>query len=323
MFQQAEKPRYQRRLPQGSFVQADQWMNYLGYEQYCWWLKFHSWVDRRKERVYEQHVPYTLESVFEKLGVSQATFYRKIKVLWECGLIEIIEFGKSERKTQKPKNIIVYEYPFNNAEYEYLELEKRRDWVKDYASESVLAGIRGAIKRHNQAPLNSDRVEKPVDNSVDNSTVDNVDKVEANPLNSDRVYPLNSDRVTLSNVIANNVSNNYTHVSNKPINDSNNSLSQAKIDLIREILISFEFTEGERGRIVELLLNKGLYSKITKTDLLKQAQYTVSRDDIRDRAIFFVTGIERNIGREYPKPRPKKEDEPNSGRVPFYNWLEQ
>ena len=53
----------------------------------------------------EQHIPYTLESVFEKLGVSQTTFYRKIKVLWECGLIEIVEFGRSERKSQKPKNI--------------------------------------------------------------------------------------------------------------------------------------------------------------------------------------------------------------------------
>ena len=72
-------------------VQTDQWINYLGPEVYCWWLKFHSWIDNKSKYDYKNHIPYTLESVMSKkyLDVSPTTFYRKIKKLWECGLIEI------------------------------------------------------------------------------------------------------------------------------------------------------------------------------------------------------------------------------------------
>lgn len=330
LFKAGKMPREQLRMPQEAYIQIDQWIDYLGPETYIWWRKFISWVDRTESREYDFHVPYTLENVFKRLGVSQTTFYRKIKILWESGLIELLEFEKSARKTQKPKNIIVYNYPFNKKENEYLPLEKRRDWVKDYASESVLAGIRGAIKKSEMNPPKNERVGEDVDKSpenvdkpVDNSLVDNVDKVEANPPKSERVDPPNFERVTLPNMTANNYLNNLTHSLNNNNHDYNNSLSNARIDLIREILINYQFSEGERERIVELLIHKGLYSKITKHDLISQAKYMVSRNDIRDRATFFVNGIEKNIGREYPKPRPKKEEQPNSGRVPFYNWLEQ
>ena len=328
IFKPGEKPRAQNRLPQGSYIQADQWMDYLGYEQYCWWVKFHTWVDRTPDRVYEQHIPYTLESVFKKLSTSQTTFYRKIKVLWECGLIDFIEFG--ERKTQKPKNIIVYEYPFNNAVYEYLPLEKRRDWVKDYASESVLAGIRGAIKKKEMYPPNSERVQKPgnspvdnppvsVDNPVDNSPVDNVDNLEIDPPNSERVDPPNSERVILPELGANNCTNNITNITNKLINISNNSLSKTKIDLIQKELKKFDFKEGERERIIELINIKNL--SITLQDITQQAKFMSTRPNIRNRSSYFVTGLEMNEGRTYPT-QAKPEQEAVTTPLPFYNWLE-
>jgi hypothetical protein len=327
-----QKPRAQNRLPQGSYIQADQWMDYLGYEQYCWWVKFHTWVDRTPDRVYEQHIPYTLESVFKKLGVSQTTFYRKIKVLWECGLIDFIEFG--ERKTQKPKNIIVYEYPFNNAVYEYSPLEKRRDWVKDYASESVLAGIRGARKKQEMNPPKSERVEEstfpPVDNSpvsvdnpVDNSIVDNVDNLEIDPPNSERVDPPKSERVTLPDLGANNYSNNITNITNKLTNISNNSLSQIKIDLIQEQLKIFDYQEGEREKIIELIIIRGLFS-VTKQDIAKQAQFMATKSNIRNRPWYFVEGLKMNEGRTYEsKATTNQDQEAVTTPLPFYNWLER
>jgi hypothetical protein len=332
IMQPGKKPRAQNRLPQASYIQADQWMHYLGYEQYCWWMKFHTWVNREPNRLFEQHIPYTLESVFKKLGVSQTTFYRKIKILWECGLIDFIEFG--ERKTQKPKNIIVYEYPFNNAVYEYLPLEKRRDWVKDYASESVLAGIRGGIKKKEMNPPNSERVEEstfsPVDNSpvsvdnlVENSPVDNVDNSEIDPPNSERVDPPKSERVTLPDLGANNCTNNITNISNKLINISNNSLSKTKIDLIHETLKIFDFKEGERERIIELIIHKGLFS-VTKKDIIEQAKFMSTRPNIRNRSLYFVTGLEMNEGRAYSlKATTTTKQEAVTTPLPFYNWLEQ
>jgi hypothetical protein len=332
IFKPGEKPRAQNRLPQGSYIQADQWMDYLGYEQYCWWLKFHTWVNRRPDRVYEQHIPYTLESVFKKLGVSQTTFYRKIKVLWESGLIEIIEFGPSERKTQKPKNIIVYEYPFNDAQYEYLPLEKRRDWVKDYASESVLSGIRGGIKKKKMNPPKSERVEEStnppvdnppisVDNPVDNPPVDNVDNFELDPPNSERVDPPKSERVTLPDLGANNCTNKITNITNKLTNISNNSLSKIKIDLIQEELKKFDFKEGERERIIELINIKNL--SITLQDITNQAKFMLNRPNIRNRSLYFVTGLEMNEGRTYPtKAKTNPDQEAVTTPLPFYNWLE-
>lgn len=334
IFKPGEKPRAQNRLPQGSYIQADQWMDYLSYEQYCWWLKFHSWVNRRPDRVYEQHIPYTLESVFEKLSVSKATFYRKIKVLWECGLIDIVEFGPSQRKTTKPRNILVYEYPFNNAEYEYKPLEKRRDWITEYESASKAHGYRGVLKAQELRGLKSETVQKPgnspvdnspdsVDNPVDNSPVDNVDNLENEGLTAETVEGLTAETVTVSDLRPNNCTNNITNFTNKLTNISNNSLSKTQIDLIQEELKKFNFEEGERERIIELIIIRGLFS-VTKQDIAKQAQFMATRPNIRNRSWYFVEGLKMNEGRTYPtKATTNHDQEAVTTPLPFYNWLEQ
>lgn len=332
IFKPGEKPREQLRLPQGSYIQAIQWMDYLGCEQYCWWQKFFTWVNRRPDRVYDQHIPYTLESVFEKLGVSKATFYRKIKVLWESGLIDIIEFEPSQRKTTKPRNIIVYEYPFNNAEYEYKPLEKRRDWNTQYESESKIHGFRGALKAREIKGLKSETVEKTpdspvdkspisVDNPVDNSPVDNVDNLENEGLRIETVEGLKTETVRVSELRPNNCTNNITNFTNKLTNVSNNSLSKTKIDLIQAELKKFDFKEGERERIIELINIKNL--SITLQDITQQAKFMSTRPDIRNRSSYFVTGLELNEGRTYQtKAKTNQDQEAVTTPLPFYNWLE-
>lgn len=325
-FQTGEMPRNQFQINLSiSGVQTDQWMDYLGPEVYCWWLKFHSWIDNSPKKKYEKHIPYTLESVMEKLGVSQTTFYRKIKKMWECGLIEIYEFEYSERKAQKPKNIFVYSYPFNKAELQYKPLEKLRDWKKEYDSESKIAGIKGAlIKKSKQKeqeksdPTKSGRVENP----VDNSPVKPVDNVDNYPAKSGRVYPANFGRVTLPILGASQLLNNLINLINKHNQLLNNSfLSQPEIKLVQEQLKKFNFNAGDRETVIELLNNRQI--PVSEQAITEQAKYMLKRPDIRNRPLYFVNGLEMNIGREYPTTAPKPE-EPTNKDLSFlnYNYLE-
>jgi len=320
-------------------VQADQWIEYLGPELYCWWIKFHSWIDNSPKKNYENHIPYTLESVMSEkhLNVSKSAFYRKIKKLWECGLIEIYEFELSERKAQKPKNIFVYSYPYNKAELQYRPLEKLRDWNKEYESESKIAGIKGALikkakekERKEAYPPKSGTVGKPVDNSpnsvdnpVDNSPVEIVDNVDNYPPKSGTVHPPKSGTVTLPDLGPNQLINNLVNKTNNLNQSLNNSLSKTQIDLIQAELKKFNFEEGERERIIELIIIRGLFS-VTKQDIANQAQFMATRPNIRNRSWYFVEGLKMNEGRVYPtKATTNKDQEAVTTPLPFYNWLEQ
>ena len=95
---------------------------------------------------------------------------------------------------------------------EYKPLEKRRDWKKDYDSQSKLAGIKGALMKKvstkKEYPPNFERVENPVDNHPPKfERVENpVDNEEKYPPNFEReVHPPKFERVTLPNLKANNV----------------------------------------------------------------------------------------------------------------------
>ena len=173
--------------------------------------------------------------------------------MWETGLIDFREFKESERKSQKPVNIIVYEYPFNDAQYEYLPLEKRRDWDKDYKSEGKTAGKKGGAPKKEKA-------QKPVDNPVDNSLVSNVDNVdnhgfnsetveEKDGFNSETVHGFNSETVTVSNMRPNHYSNKLLINTNNPNHNTNNLfLSQAEKDLIQEQLKKSILLQRKRDR---------------------------------------------------------------------------
>jgi hypothetical protein len=303
IFKAGSMPREQLRMPQESYVQIDHWIDYLSPEQYYWWRKFISWVDRSPSRNYEFHVPYTLESVYEKLGVSKSHFYKKIKILWECGLIELVEFDRSLRKTTKPRNIIVYNYPFNKPEYEYLPLEKRRDWTENYESESKIHGYKGAL----------------ISKGLQMETV--VDKGESKGLQMETVEGLQMETVRVSKQRPINYLNKSLISLNNSINNSNNSLSKTEIELVKELLRAFEFSEGERDQVVELLINRNI-SGFTKQDIINQGRSMALKTNIRLRAVYFVNGLEANIGRTYQTPKPKTEDT-HIKQVPFYNWLEQ
>ncbi|MFB7141690.1 hypothetical protein ACFCYN_18725 [Gottfriedia sp. NPDC056225] len=76
-------------------------------------LRLHTLADRSDANRAFDIIPRSIESLAEYLGMSKSTLYRQLQPLWEFGLIDIIEYEESTRKAQKPKNIIVYEYPQN------------------------------------------------------------------------------------------------------------------------------------------------------------------------------------------------------------------
>ena len=178
-------------------------------------------------------------------------------------------------------------------------------------------------------PTKSGRVENPVDNSpisvdnpVDNSPVEIVDNVDNYPTNSGGVDPTKSDTVTLPNLVANQLINNLFTKTNNLNQSLNNSLSQTKIDLIQEQLKIFDFKEGERERIIELINIKNL--SVTLQDITQQAKFMSTRPNIRNRSSYFVTGLEMNEGRTYPtKATTTQDQEAVTTPLPFYNWLEQ
>lgn len=196
-----KKSRNELYLPALRYVAVDDWVDKLGNDAFIAWLKFHTWVDRRDEEREFDRVPYTLESTWKKLGMGRKKFYEKVlKPLWEHWLIDLVEYDESDRKAQKPKNIVVYESPMNKHETEIQPLKKLRDWDKDYDSPSKAFGRRGGQIAKEKAKGKSDT---------------------SNPLQTERVYPLQTERVTRSKWSPNNETNNLVINTNKPNNDSN------------------------------------------------------------------------------------------------------
>lgn len=143
-FETGKKKRNELRLPTLRFVVADDWMDKLGMDAFRAWLKFHTWVDRTDSNREEDKIPYTIESVCKRLGISKKKFYEKVmRPLWNHGLIDTVEYTEYKQKGKKPVNIVVYESPFNKHETEILELEKVRDYDTEYQSVSQAHGRKG------------------------------------------------------------------------------------------------------------------------------------------------------------------------------------
>lgn len=194
--QKGKKKREELRLPVLHFIVADDWLDKLD-KSFNIWLKLHTWVDRTDaERDYDV-IPTDLGRLMERLNVSKSKFYRLIKPLWEYGLIDIIEYDQSKRNSQKPKNIVVYEYPFHERERQYIPLEKLRDWEKDYESVSKQAGMLGG---------------RPKKDGFKNETVDG----------------FKNETVTVSEMKHNNYTNNSNNLTNNYNNYTNTTNTQDK-----------------------------------------------------------------------------------------------
>jgi hypothetical protein len=200
--QQGFKKRSELQLPILHFAVVDDWIPKLG-KSFNLWLKLHTLADRSDSNRKFDLIPRSLENLAKYCGLGYSTLFRQIQPLWEFGLIDIIEYEESTRRAQKPKNIIVYEYPQNDRTLATEPLVKCRDW-NDYSPNVAFGGQTTGNKRTNP---------------IKNDTVDS--------------YPIKNDTVTLSKMKYSNVSNSLSNVSNSCTTTTKLSLEESKLFSIK------------------------------------------------------------------------------------------
>ena len=121
----------------------------------------HTLADRSDSARQFDLVPRSMKNLAAYLEISEQTLYRRIAPLWEFGLIDIIEYEGSYKTGQKPKNIIVYEYPKNEKSLSVAPLEKCRDWKTNYSPNVQFGKIGGksypqkAVEKSKKTPSSS------------------------------------------------------------------------------------------------------------------------------------------------------------------------
>lgn len=198
-----KRARNELKLPTLHFVVADDWIDKLGKEAFCAWLKLHTWVDRSDRKRECDLIPYTLESVFGKkhLNMSKSKFYRTVvRPLWNYGLIDMIEYTDYKRNTKKPINIVVYESPMNIRDAEVKPLEKIRDYDTEYKSVSQAQGRRGG--RPKSDPMVSKMKRYKISSSmVSKMKRSMVSKMKPNNLNTNNLNNLNTNKQQTERVV--------------------------------------------------------------------------------------------------------------------------
>lgn len=165
-FKQGTKKRHELQLPVIHFVAADDWIDKLGPDAFCAWLKFYSWCDRSKNRLDKENdvIPSSFNKIINKLGVSRQKFYKKIlPALWNYGLIDIVEYDMSSSNGRKPMNIIVYDAPQNIVEKKFKPIEKIRDYEKEYTSVARTFAKTGGRKKDNISSSHTSQTNKRLD----------------------------------------------------------------------------------------------------------------------------------------------------------------
>lgn len=347
---QGKKKRAEFSLPALHFIVADDWIDKLG-ESFTVWLKLHTFVDRTDMQREYDRVPMSLEKLYDKLKVSKSKFYRLIKPLWEYGLIDIIEYEESERKAQKPKNIIVYEYPFHIIERKYSELEKLRDWKTDYDSTSKVAGQTGGRpKKVDPAAANEPENETVKNEEMDGFKNETVENEGFDGFKNETVDGFKNETVTVSEVKPNNVSNNSIKDSYSHNNDSNIDLSSSSekgnekeeddqinnifFDFLKSFCFENNFcnTEYQFNQIEKRLRNKDV-NKFTAMQVQKAYNKTLDQiynQNVDQPHLYFASVLENEIVndklykiKDYEVQKQKKESAERVNKIPFYNWLEE
>lgn len=166
-FNQGKIPYEENELPRLYFVVISDWLPKLGDDAFLSYLKM--WTYLEEFNVTKKRLPQTLEELYLRLGMGKKKFYEKIvRPLWNYGLIDIEDALDDDRKSNKPKNIIVYKYPQNRIELASKPLEKCRDYDTDYNSNSVNFGRKGGRPKHG---FQTETIE--IDHGFEMETVEN------------------------------------------------------------------------------------------------------------------------------------------------------
>lgn len=301
-----KKKREELGLPHMTYIVADDWMDKLGYESFCLWLKLHTMVDRTDANRDYDRVPRSFENIYEKvLNISKSKFYRLIKPLWEFGLIDIVEWnnGKNSNAT-RPNNIIVYEYPFHEIPRKYQPLEKLRDWKTDYNSASKKLGETGG--RPKSDSNNSNVRTEPNSKKPEFKKVNNHYRFKIKTLIKSGVSKVKLNRVsklkhsTVSKMKPINVSNAFNNSSNTFNNSTNISIK----DGIEKLNLPLPFKETLIDKI-------DIITKFEINILEIEKHYSIAKGKYSENEYNFVLF----------ELLTKMTQRPNSFAAVMYDWL--
>lgn len=222
--QEGPRSRNELTLSPTYYAMVDNWIEQLGYDGYCIHMKLQTMVDRRDARYADNHIPMSINTLVEKLGISKKIWYKVAKLYYEFGLIDFITYEDSNNEGTKPINVIVYPYPEGKASNGMQPLAKLRDWndYKEAASGSqgkggrpkkdtnthsggVSHGEQGGVSVEKQggvSPEKHNNSSKDLNNSskdLSNSSNSFVNKQEVNSspneLSEDQIKKIFSDKV--------------------------------------------------------------------------------------------------------------------------------
>lgn len=342
---QGKKSRNELQLPILHFVVVDDWMPKLG-KSFELWLKLHTLADRSDSARQFDLVPRSMKNLAAYLEISEQTLYRRIAPLWEFGLVDIIEYEGSYKTGQKPKNIIVYEYPKNEKSLSVAPLEKCRDWKTDY-SPNVQFGKIGGEK------LSTESCGK-VQESPSNSTPPNLEattlpKMEATTLPNLEANNVSNSLYNDSNILNNGLEEEGAPPSEKPAAEKlkfQNEFSEKEIlaarsfvlPQMRETLSDLNLEPAFADRLVCYMKMANLKYisasefRSVNLEIEKNGGRDKQNKKIMDKAIYILRGIlwssrlsvgDGSAAYRQEKARKKSKSKPAaSAPLPFYNWLE-
>ncbi|MFZ3580320.1 hypothetical protein [Virgibacillus sp. DJP39] len=330
------------RLPQLYFIVADEWIDKLGEKTFCYWLKLLTLVDRTNEaeKKYGNRstIPRSFTKIYKRMGISKNSFYRNvIHPLWDYGLIDIEVWEDSYIKGTKPKNIIVYEYPFNTFKLAIQPLEKRRNYKTDYTSDSAKYS-RGARKTSSE---NSVQIGKEDKNTFPNSEPPLVLELEPRSVSENE-----------HNNYTNNIFNKEEEISNtnKSENNSTSDFQRQIQTLIKENFILEELGNFLHGKGVSseniMKTIKESYTKgltiFRMEDIKLQYEHMMDKlnygevDNHNNFPFYFANGLQMRTEqsilkgkhqqekqRQYELAMKRKEERQQKNEHIFYDWLNE
>lgn len=135
--------KHELRYPKFRFIVGMDWLDKIGEDSFGLYLRLFTMADRSDSERDMDKLPTSISSLVKRLGISRNTFYRRVRSLYEYGLIDYKEYEDSKQLGQKPVNIVIFEAPWNDEENMKKPLVKLRSWddrIKEQFPDSYKGG---------------------------------------------------------------------------------------------------------------------------------------------------------------------------------------
>ena len=130
------------------YVEYLNWIDELGPKVYVTWKKLLMHVARTEhaQKTYgnKNTVPYSQLQLAKLLNMAKSTLDAHIRILWNYGCIDLVEWEGSYKPGKKAVNVVVYDYPQNTEKTATLDIVKVRDYAAQYKEGNFPTFFNGA-----------------------------------------------------------------------------------------------------------------------------------------------------------------------------------